>query len=98
MVSRKFETDLRAHPRDGSNHESLQVIGRDFGAARPLVDLNNMSEPACWSQDGQSVLVAARRPQAPPQAFELLRVFVDSGTTTRAMVLRDEESLEGSKP
>ncbi len=80
------------HPQDESKNESLQVIGRDFGAARPLVDLNDMSEPASWSQDGQSVLVAARRPQGRTQTFELSRVLVDSGITTRAMVLVDEES------
>ncbi len=77
--------------RDGSATQTLQVIGHDFGAGRPLPpELSDISEPASWSLDGQSVLVAARRVQVRPQEFDLLRVFVDSGMSTRAMVLHDE--------
>jgi len=88
--------------RDGSATQTLQVIGHDFGAGRPLEELSYMSEPASWSLDGQSVLVAARRVQVRPQEFDLLRVFVDARVTTRAMVLRDEgpmrESNRGQLP
>ncbi|MBV8128679.1 MAG: PD40 domain-containing protein [Planctomycetaceae bacterium] len=88
--------------RDGSSTQTLQVIGHDFGAVRALADLSEMSEPASWSQDGQSVLVAAQRVQVRPQNFELLRVFIDAGVATRAMLLRDEgpfrESNRGRSP
>jgi len=88
--------------RDGSSTQTLQVIGHDFGAGRALAELSEMSEPASWSQDGQSVLVAAQRVQVRPQNFELLRVFIDSGVATRAMLLRDEgpfrESNRGRSP
>ncbi len=47
--------------RDGSPTQFLQVIGRDFGAGRRIAELSDMAEPASWSQDGQSILVAARR-------------------------------------
>ena len=88
--------------RDGSSAQTLQVIGHDFGGIRALAELSEMSEPASWSQDGQSVLVAAQRVQVRPQNFELLRVFIDSGVATRAMLLRDEgpfrESNRGRSP
>ncbi len=88
--------------RDGSSTQTLQVIGHDFWAGRALAELSEMSEPASWSQDGQSVLVAAQRVQVRPQNFELLRVFIDSGVATRAMLLRDEgpfrESNRGRSP
>ena len=91
--------------RDGSSTQTLQVIGHDFGAVRALArgeELREMSEPASWSQDGQSVLVAAQRVQVRPQNFELLRVFIDSGNATCAMLLRDEgpfrESNRGRSP
>ncbi len=88
--------------RDGSSTQTLQVIGHDFGAGRALAELSEMSEPASWSRDGQWVLVAAQRVQVRPQNFELLRVFIDSGVATRAMLLRDEgpfrESNRGRSP
>ena len=88
--------------RDGSSTQTLQVIGHDFEAVRALAEFSEMSEPASWSQDGQSVLVAAQRVQVRPQNFELLRVFIDSGVATRAMLLRDEgpfrESNRGRSP
>ena len=88
--------------RDGSSTQTLQVIGHDFEAVRALAEFSEMSEPASWSQDGQSVLVAAQRVQVRPQNFELLRVFIDSGVATRAMLLRDEgpfrESHRGRSP
>ncbi len=78
---------------DGSSRQSLQVIGRDFGAARTLLgEISDMSEPAVWSQEGQSVLVAARKRQGQSQNFQLLRILVDSGFTMPAMVLVDEET------
>ena len=80
--------------RDGSSTQSLEVIGRDFGAARFLVELTDMSEPAWWSRDDQSVLVAARRPQGRRQLFELLRVHTELGSATPAMILVDEEPVK----
>lgn len=73
--------------RDGSSKQTLQVIGHDFGAGRSLAELSDMTEPAAWSLDGQSVLVAARRVQVRPRDFELVRIFIDSGVATRALAL-----------
>ena len=84
--------------RDGSSTQTLQVIGHDFGGVRALAELSEMSEPASWSQDGQSVLVAAQRVQVRPQNFELLRVFIDSGVATRAMLLSRRGPLQGVEP
>jgi len=82
--------------QDGSATQTLHVIGHDFGPGRSLAEFSDMSEPASWSLDGQSVLVAARRVQVRPQEFDLLRVFVDSRVATRAMVLRDEGPMRES--
>ncbi len=70
--------------------QSLQIVGHDFSAARSLAELTAMTEPAAWSQDGQSILVAARRLHGRNSGFEILRILVDSGATIRAMSLSDD--------
>jgi hypothetical protein len=73
--------------RDPALGWSLQVIARDFGGGRSLLELAEPFGQPLWSPDGQSILVAGRRSRSQTRDVELLRVLLDSGLTARALPL-----------
>jgi hypothetical protein len=77
---------LRA-ARERSAERTVQVIGQDLGAARNLIELRDVSQAAVWSPDGQSILVAGRRPMGRTRELELIRVLADSGIPNRVLPL-----------
>ena len=83
--------------RDPSSGWSLQLMARDFGGGRSLVERAEPSVPPTWNPDGQSILIVAAKSRLQPHDLELMRVFLDSGMSTRAFHLGSKKPDESER-
>jgi hypothetical protein len=67
--------------------QRVQILGPDSTVLRTISGFGLISEPPIWSADGQSILVAGRRPQSRARALELIRIHTDSGFSTSVLPL-----------
>ena len=95
LVARRRRLAFLRLGRDPSSGWTLQVIARDFGGGRSLLELAEPCDQPVWSPDGQSILMGGRRSRLQPRDIELMRVFLDSGLASPRVPLGSSETGRG---